>query len=82
MSEIMDALTQIEKEKGIDKEVLMETIEKAIIDAYKKDKDCEVNMQVEMDRKTGAFTAFVEREVVEEVETISLLTFIMHVKII
>ena len=68
MSEIMDALTQIEKEKGIDKEILMETIEKAIIDAYKKDKDGEVNMQVEMNRETGEFTAFVEREVVETVE--------------
>ncbi len=68
MSEIMDALTQIEKEKGIDKEVLMETIEKAIIDAYKKDKDGEVNMQVEMNRETGAFTAYIEREVVEVVE--------------
>ncbi|MBQ8147604.1 MAG: transcription termination/antitermination protein NusA [Lachnospiraceae bacterium] len=68
MSEIMDALTQIEKEKGIDKEILMETIEKAIIDAYKKDKDSEVNMQVEMNRETGAFTAYVEREVVDEVE--------------
>lgn len=68
MSEIMDALSQIEKEKGIDREILMETIEKAIIDAYKKEKDGEVNMQVVMDRETGAFTAFVEREVVETVE--------------
>lgn len=71
MSEIMDALAQIEKEKGIDREVLMETIEKAIIDAYKKDKDSEVNMQVKMDRETGAFTAFIEREVVEDVENAS-----------
>lgn len=68
MSEIMEALAQIEKEKGIDREILMETIEKAIIDAYKKDKDSEVNMQVKMDRETGMFTAFIEREVVEEVE--------------
>lgn len=68
MSEIMEALAQIEKEKGIDREILMETIEKAIIDAYKKDKDSEVNMQVKMDRETGNFTAFIEREVVEEVD--------------
>ena len=67
MSEIMDALAQIEKEKGIDQEVLMETIEKAIVDAYKKDKDSDVNMQVQMDRKTGEFSAFIEREVVEDV---------------
>lgn len=68
MSEIMDALNEIEKEKGIDKEVLMETIEKAIVDAYKKDKDNEVNMQVVMNRETGEFSAFIEREVVETVE--------------
>ncbi len=72
MSEIMDALAQIEKEKGIDREILMETIEKAIIDAYKKDKDGEVNMKVEMDRETGAFVAFVEKEVVETVENPSM----------
>lgn len=68
MSEIMDALNEIEKEKGIDKEVLMETIEKAIVDAYKKDNDNDANMQVIMDRETGAFSAYVEREVVETVE--------------
>ena len=68
MSEIMDALNEIEKEKGIDKEVLMETIEKAIVDAYKKDNDSDANMQVIMDRETGAFSAYVEREVVETVE--------------
>ena len=67
MSEIMDALNEIEKEKGIDKEVLMETIEKAIIDAY-KNKNSEVNMQVIMDRETGAFSAYVERRIVEKVE--------------
>ena len=72
MSEIMDALAQIEKEKGIDREILMETIEKAIIDAYKKDKDGEVNMKVEMDRETGAFVALVEKEVVETVENPSM----------
>ena len=72
MSEIMDALAQIEKEKGIDREILMETIEKAIIDAYKKDKDGEVNMKVEMDREAGAFVAFVEKEVVETVENPSM----------
>lgn len=68
MSEIMDALNEIEKEKGIDKEVLMETIEKAIVDAYKKDNDSDANMQVIMDRETGSFSAYVEREVVETVE--------------
>lgn len=68
MSEIMDALAQIEKEKGIDREILMETIEKAIVDAYKKDKDSDVNMQVLMDRQTGEFSAFIERQVVEAVE--------------
>ncbi|MBR1568449.1 MAG: transcription termination/antitermination protein NusA [Lachnospiraceae bacterium] len=68
MSEIMDALNEIEKEKGIDKEVLMETIEKAIVDAYKRDKNNDIEMQVVMDRETGAFSAYVERRVVEKVE--------------
>lgn len=71
MSEIMDALNEIEKEKGIDKEVLMETIEKAIVDAYKRDKNNEIEMQVVMDRETGEFSAYVERRVVEKVENSS-----------
>lgn len=68
MTELMEALAQIEKEKGIDRNVLMDTIEKAIIDAYKKEREGDINMQVVMDRETGEITAYVEKRVVETVE--------------
>ena len=35
-AEFIDALTQVEKEKGIEKEILIETIELALISAYKR----------------------------------------------
>ena len=36
MSELMLSLEQIEKEKGISKEVIIDSIEKGITDAYNK----------------------------------------------
>ncbi len=35
-SEFMDALTTLEREKGIKKEVIIEAIEAALISAYKR----------------------------------------------
>ena len=37
MSELMLALEQIEKEKGISKDIIIEAIEKSLLDACKKD---------------------------------------------
>ena len=68
-NQFISAIEQICEEKGISKDVVMETIEMALIAAYKKDfgdKDQEV--RVEVDPSTGDPRIFVTKEVVEEVD--------------
>ena len=67
--ELLNALDQIEKEKGISKEILFETIEAALITAYKKNfSDSAHNVIVNIDRETGEFEVFSRFVVCEEVE--------------
>ena len=68
MTELMIALEQIEKEKGIAKDVNIEAIEKSLLDACKKDFGKSDNVTVNMDRETGAIEVFAAKTVVEEVE--------------
>lgn len=67
MTELMIALEQIEKEKGISKEVIVEAIEKSLLDACKKDFGKSENVTVNMDRETGAIEVYAAKTVVEEV---------------
>lgn len=67
MSELIDALNQLEKEKDIDKEVIMEAIEASLVGACKRDFGKADNVKVSMDRVTGDITVLAEKEVVEEV---------------
>lgn len=68
MSELMLALEQIEKEKGISRDVIIEAIEKSLLDACKKDFGKSENITVNMDRETGAIEVFASKTVVENVE--------------
>ncbi|MBO5390062.1 MAG: transcription termination/antitermination protein NusA, partial [Lachnospiraceae bacterium] len=68
MSEIIAALNELEKEKNISKEVLMEAIEKSLVLACEKDFGKDAIVEVSMDRKTGDITAFQKKLVVETVE--------------
>ncbi|MFO0955112.1 MAG: transcription termination factor NusA [Candidatus Saccharibacteria bacterium] len=68
-NQFISAIEQICEEKGISKDIVMETIEMALIAAYKKDfgdKDQEV--RVEVDPSTGDPRIFITKEVVAEVE--------------
>lgn len=68
MSEIIAALNELEKEKNISKEILMEAIEKSLILACEKDFGKDAEVEVSMDRVTGDITAFHKKLVVEVVE--------------
>ena len=68
MSELMLALEQIEKEKGISKDVIIEAIEKSLLDACKKDFGKSENVTVNMDRETGAIEVYAAKQVVDVVE--------------
>lgn len=65
MSELIDALNQLEKEKHIDKDVIMEAIENSLVAACKRDFGNADNVVVNMDRETGDIVVYAEKEVVE-----------------
>ena len=66
--ELILALEELEKEKGMDKEYLLEAIETALVTAYKRNYDSLENVKVEMDRQTGATHLYAIKKVVEKVE--------------
>ena len=66
--ELIQALEELEKEKGIKKEYLLESIETALVTAYKRNFDSSENVKIVMDPKTGATYIYSVKEVVEEVE--------------
>jgi N utilization substance protein A len=67
--ELMKALEQIEEEKGIAKDVIIEAIEAALLSAYKKNYGASAqNMRIEMDRDSGEMHAFQIRTIVESVD--------------
>ena len=49
----LEALEELEKEKGISKESLLSTVEQALLAAYKKNYGEEDDVEVEIDRETG-----------------------------
>ena len=65
-SELLEALEALEKEKGISKEMLLDTIEAALITAYKKNFGSAQNVKVTIDQNSGDVKVFSRREVVEE----------------
>lgn len=67
-TEFLNALRDLEKEKGIDMDTLLEAIEAALLSAYKRNFGSAQNARVHIDRSTGDFKVFAQRTVVEEVE--------------
>ncbi|MDE4541800.1 transcription termination factor NusA [Thermoanaerobacterium sp. R66] len=66
-SEFIEALEQICKDKGIPKETMFETIEAALVSAYKKNYGTAQNVKVKMDRETGDVKVYAQKTVVENV---------------
>lgn len=64
-AELIHALEQLEKERGIDKEVLIEAIEAALISAYKRNFGSSQNVKVNIDRSTGDVKVFALKKVSE-----------------
>ena len=63
--ELILALEELENEKGIKKEYMLEAIEAALLTAYKRNFDALDNVKVVMDKQTGATYVYSIREVVE-----------------
>jgi len=77
-SDFISAINQISAERGLDTEKVFEALEEAILTAYRKEKygatrDEEGNklgdyFSVEVDRESGEFKLFANKEVVQDVE--------------
>ncbi|HHW40384.1 MAG TPA: transcription termination/antitermination protein NusA [Syntrophomonadaceae bacterium] len=65
--EFINALKEIEKEKGISAEVLLQAIEHALLTAYRKNFGSAQNARIEIERDTGEIKVFAKKNVVEAV---------------
>ena len=63
--ELILALEELEKEKGIKKEYVLESIETALVTAYKRNFDALENVKVDIDHNTGATHIYSIKEVME-----------------
>ena len=64
--ELILALEELENERGIKKQYMLEAIEAALLTAYKRNFDALDNVKVVMDKQTGATYVYSIKEVVEK----------------
>ena len=65
--ELIEALNQIEKEKDISKDILLEALENSLVAACKNNFGRADNIKVNIDRVTGEVNVYAMKDVVEEV---------------
>src|SRR5206468_6367852 len=65
--ELITVIEQIGREKGIDKEILFEALESALLSASRKTLGAAENARMHTDRKSGDVRVYSRKEVVEEV---------------
>ena len=66
--ELLEALEQMEKEKNISKETLLEAIENSLLTACKNHFGKADNVKVNINPQTGDFSVYAEKEVVEKMD--------------
>jgi len=71
-NEILDALSQITREKSVDRALLIETLEAGLASAVRKKHGATADVEVRFSNETGAITMVLRRHVVETVEDPSL----------
>lgn len=67
-NELFEALDQLEKEKGIPKDYMLEKVDAALVSAYKREHDGESNVRIVIDNDKREIKMYQQKEVVEEVE--------------
>jgi transcription termination/antitermination protein NusA len=68
--EVLRIVDAIHRDKNIDKEIVFEGIEAALVSAAKKYYGEESDVQVQIDRQTGAITAYCNGELLDSEETV------------
>lgn len=66
--DLFNAIHHLSEEKGIDKDVLIEALEAALISAYKKNFKSATNVRVDLNEESGTMKVYARKEIVEEVE--------------
>lgn len=67
-ADFITALDQIETEKGIAKDIIIEAVESALVNAYKKNFGVTNNVRVTIDKVTGDIRVFTSKHVVNKRE--------------
>ncbi len=67
-TDFIEALNAIEKERGINKDVLIDAFEAALVAAYKRNYNTTGNVRAVVDRDTGEVQIFASKTVVDVVE--------------
>ena len=65
--EFIKAVEELEKEKEISKDLLIEAIESALVSAYKKNYGTSQNVRVNINRETGDIDVFMRKDIVDDV---------------
>jgi N utilization substance protein A len=65
--EFIFAMDELEKEREISKDLLLEAIESALVSAYKKNYGTSQNVRVSIDKELGDINVFMRKDVVDEV---------------
>lgn len=66
-TDFLKALDEIESEKGVSKEIIFDSLEKALLKSYEKNFKEHENVKVNINRETGKVELFSIKKVVEEV---------------
>lgn len=64
--EFIEALDELEKEKGISKDVVFSALEAAMVSSYKKNFGTSQNVEVSINRETGKIDIFALQDIVED----------------
>ena len=65
--EFIQAIDDLERERQISKDVLIEAIESALVSAYKKNYGTAQNVRVDIDRESGDIAVIMRMDVVDEI---------------
>lgn len=72
--EFIQALEDLEKEKRISKEILLEAIESALVSAYKRNYGTSQNVRVDINQESGDINVYMRMDVVDDDDFIDDLT--------
>ncbi|ARF15352.1 transcription termination factor NusA [Sporosarcina ureae] len=67
-SELLEALTALEQQKGISRDIIVDAIEAALVTAYKRNFNQAQNVRVDLNLNKGTMAVYSRKDVVEEVE--------------